>query len=375
MTRWTFTWRWPETVDVPVPVEQRVNAFGQLGQSVMRYSPVGVVGAIAAYNFPFFTAVWKVIPALVTGNAVILRPSPLTPISALIFAQAAAEIDLPAGLLSVMIEGGVEGAQLLTTHRDVDMISFTGSSDVGRKVARQAADTMKRIQLELGGKSAQIFLPDAVQQAAAAGAAVCMTHAGQGCVLGTRVFVPEDSKPEVLVAMKAAVERAAIGEAGADSTTMGPVISAAQVARCEHFVELATGAGATVVTGGKRPAGQERGFFFEPTILDTPDNANPAAQEEIFGPVVSVIGYRDLDHAVEMANDSPYGLSGYVFGTDKRQAIDVAKKLKTGTVNVNGSFSSAFASSGGHRMSGVGRERGEDGLRLYQHVTCLNLVA
>ncbi len=364
----------PETTDNPIPLEQRISPFGKLVQSVMRYTPVGVVGAIAAYNYPFFTAVWKVIPALVTGNAVILRPSPLTPISSLVFAQAAWEVGLPAGLLGVMIEEGIEGAQLLTTHKDVDLIAFTGSTGVGKLVMKQAADTMKRLQLELGGKSAQIFLPDAAMQAVGAAAGVCLTHAGQGCVLGTRIFVPEESKPAVLAAMKAALEPTVIGETTDDGATMGPVISAAQVARCEHFVKLATDAGATVVTGGKRPASRTRGFFFEPTILDTPDNKNPAAQEEIFGPVVSVIGYRDVEHAIEMANDSDYGLSGYVFGENKAQSLEVAKRLKTGAVNVNGGLSSAYASSGGHKMSGIGRERGEEGLRLYQNVTCLNLV-
>lgn len=365
----------PETTDNPAPLDKRINPFGQLVQSVMRYTPVGVVSAIAAYNYPFFTAVWKVIPALVTGNAVILRPSPLTPISSLVFAQAAWEIGLPAGLLGVMIEGGTEGAQLLTTHKQVDMVAFTGSTGVGVQVMKQAADTMKRLQLELGGKSAQIFLPDAVKQAYGAAAGVCMTHAGQGCVLGTRIFVPEENKAEVLAAMKASLEHAVIGDAGADATTMAPVISAAQLARCEHFVKLAVEAGATVVAGGQRAASRTRGFFFEPTILDTPDNKNPAAQEEIFGPVVSVIGYRDVEHAIEMANDSGYGLSGYVYGTDKAAALAVAKRLKTGAVNVNGGMSTAFASSGGHKMSGIGRERGEEGLRLYQNVTCLNLVA
>ena len=365
----------PETTDNPIPIEKRITPFGQLAQSVMRYTPVGVVSAIAAYNYPFFTAVWKVIPALATGNAVILRPSPLTPISALVFAQAAWEVGLPAGLLGVMIEEGVEGAQLLTTHKHVDMVAFTGSTGVGKLVMKQAADTMKRLQLELGGKSAQIFLPDAAKQAYGAAAGVCLTHAGQGCVLGTRIFVPEADKAEILAAMKASLEPTVIGESTDDGATMGPVISAAQVARCEHFVKLATDAGATVVTGGKPPASRARGFFFEPTILDTPDNKNPAAQEEIFGPVVSVIGYRDVEHAIEMANDSDYGLSGYVFGADKAAALAVAKRLKTGTVNVNGGLSSAYASSGGHRMSGIGRERGEEGIRLYQNVTCLNLVA
>lgn len=365
----------PEFEENPVPLEERATALGQFAQSVMRYSAVGVVAGIAAYNYPFYTAVWKVIPALAAGNAVILRPSPLTPVSSLIFAQAAQAAGLPEGVLNVMIEDGVEGAQLLTTHPDVDLVAFTGSTAVGVQVAKQAADTMKRLQLELGGKSAQIFLADAVDKAIGAAAGVCLSHAGQGCVLGTRIFVPEDRKAEVMQGMKAMFEAVKIGPADADDTVLGPLISEAQVERCERFVKLATDAGAKVVCGGKRPGDLDEGYFFEATVLDTPDNSNPAAQEEIFGPVICVIGYRDIDHAVEMANDTPYGLSGYVFGNDKAQALAVAKRLKTGAVNVNGGLNSAYSSAGGHGMSGVGRERGPEGIRLYQNVTNLTLAA
>jgi aldehyde dehydrogenase (NAD+) len=262
----------------------------------------------------------------------------------------------------------------MTVHRDVDMVAFTGSSAVGAQVAIQSAPTMKRLQLELGGKSAQIYLPDAMAQARAAAAMVCLAHAGQGCALGTRIFVPEAEKAAVLEAMAAAIASAAvIGDPSDPKTTIGPVISASQRDRCQRYVDLAVEAGAKVVCGGKRPASPARGFFFEPTILDAPDNRNPAAQDEIFGPVVTVIGYRDLDHAVEMANDSNFGLSGYVYGKDIRQAVDVASRIHTGTVNVNGGMASAWASSGGWKLSGVGRERGVEGLRVYQQVQVLNV--
>ena len=171
--------------------------------------------------------------------------------------------------------------------------------------------------------------------------------------------------------MKASMAYAKIGDSTDPETTMGPVISEAQVGRCERYVRLAVEAGATVVTGGKRA--DRPGYFFEPTILDVPDNKNPAAQEEIFGPVVAVIGYRDIDHAVEMANDSPLGLSGYVHGKDARQALDVAKRIRTGTINVNAFFASANSSSGGHKMSGIGRERGVEGIRAFQDVQVMNL--
>ena len=192
---------------------------------------------------------------------------------------------------------------------------------------------------------------------------VCTSHAGQGCVLGTRIFVPQESKAKVLVAMAAMMQNIKIGPASDPATQLGPVISAAQRDRCDHFTNAAVAAGGRVVTGGKRPAGLDKGFYWEPTVLDLPDNKNPAAQEEIFGPVVGVIGYRDLDHAVEMANDSKFGLSGWVHGVDKVASLNVGMRIRSGSVNVNGALMSSYASGGGIRMSGLGRERGVEGLR------------
>jgi aldehyde dehydrogenase (NAD+) len=363
----------PAFEENPLPLSERVSPQGLNIQSLRRYTPVGVVAGIAAYNFPFYTALWKVMPALLAGNTIVLRPSPLTPLSAMIFAEAAQEAGLPPGVLNIVMEPGLEGGRLLTTDPRVDMVAFTGSSHVGAQVMSQAAATMKRLQLELGGKSAQIFLPDAVERAGSAGTIVCISHAGQGCALGTRVFVPNERKDAVLENMAAAMARIRVGPADQAETQMGPVISAAQVVRCEHYVRLATENGAKVVTGGKRPKHLERGYFFEPTLLDAPDNGNPAAQDEIFGPVVTVIGYRDLDHAVAMANDSRFGLSGYVHGQDRQAALQVALRIRSGTVNINGALSSTYASFGGQRMSGVGRERGIEGLRIYQQLSCLNI--
>lgn len=361
----------PEIEENPITLDERVNPMGGFVQSIRRFVPVGVVAAISAYNFPLHINLWKILPALATGNAVILRPSPLTPLSALALAEIAAEAGLPKGVLSVIAEAGAEGAQLLTIDPAVNMVSFTGSTEVGSIVAGQAAPSMKRLQLELGGKSAQIYLPDRVEAAFSAAIGVCLAHAGQGCVLGTRIFVPEADKAKVLAAMKASMAYAKIGDSTDPETTMGPVISEAQVDRCERYVRLAVEAGATVVFGGKRA--DRPGYFFEPTILDVPDNKNPSAQDEIFGPVVSVIGYEDVEHAIEMANDSPLGLSGYVYGKDARAALDVAKRIRTGTVNVNAFFASAYSSSGGVKMSGIGRERGVEGIRAFQDVQVMNL--
>jgi aldehyde dehydrogenase (NAD+) len=363
----------PESDENPLPLAHRVTSYGTVLQSHRRYTPIGVVAAIAAYNFPFLTALWKVMPALITGNTVVLRPSPLTPLSSLVFAEAALESGLPAGVLNIVLESGLEGGQIMTTHADVDMVAFTGSSRVGTQVMAQVAPTMKRLQLELGGKSAQIFLPDMADRAATIAAGVCTSHAGQGCALGTRIFVPQERKAQVLEQMAAIFAKIKVGPASERDTQLGPVISAAQRARCEHFVELALAAGGRVVAGGKRPSQLERGYFFEATALDVPDNSNPAAQEEIFGPVVTVIGYRDLEHAVAMANDSKYGLSGYVHGLDKAQSLKVGMGIRSGTVNVNAGLMSTYISSGGLRMSGLARERGVEGLRLYQNLSVLNL--
>lgn len=364
----------PEHEENPLPLHERVNPHFVV-QSLKLYRPLGVVSAISAYNVPFYTAFWKVVPALMAGNSVVLRPNPLTPLSSMIFAEAAEEAGLPAGVMNVVVENGLEGGLLMTTDPRVDMVSFTGSCTVGAKVAEQAAPTLKRLVLELGGKSAAIFLPDSAERAAMHGLQVCASHAGQGCVLGTRVFVPEEHKAGVLEAMAAAVSALKIGPASDPETQLGPVISAAQRARCEHFTQAAVAAGGRVVAGGKRPAHMGKGFYWEGTVLDLPDNANPAAQEEIFGPVVSVIGYRDLDHAVAMANDSKFGLSAWVTGKDKVAAFQTGLKIRSGAVNVNGAVMSSHASGGGIKMSGLGRERGKEGLREFQMMTTFNLGA
>ncbi|MFT3964448.1 MAG: aldehyde dehydrogenase family protein [Sphingobium sp.] len=363
----------PEVEENPIPFSERISPMGGAVQSLRRYTPVGVVAGIAANNVPFYTALWKVIPALIAGNAIVLRPNPLTPLSSIVFAEAAEEVGLPRGIFNLVIEAGLEGGQLLSSDPDIDMVGFTGSSAVGVKVMQQAAATMKRLQLELGGHSAQIFLPDAVDRAVAQARIVCTSHAGQGCALGKRLFVPEDRKAEVIGKIVADLATVRIGPATEKETQLGPVISADQVARCERHIAAAVEAGGRVATGGKRPAGIGKGHYFEPTLLDLPDNRNPGAQEEIFGPIAAVIGYRDLDHAIEMANDSRYGLSGYVHGADRKTSLDVALRIRSGTVQCNGAIASAYASSGGQRMSGIARERGIEGLRIYQQLSALTI--
>ena len=355
----------------PVPVDDLTR--GRVALSIRRHEPVGVVTAITPYNAALIMGLQKLIPALLAGNSVILRPSPLTPISSLIFGAAADAAGLPPGVLSVVVESGTDGAELLTSHPAVDMVSFTGSTVAGRKILAQAAPTVKRVSLELGGKSAQIYLPDAVSRAAGGAAAAIATTAGQACVAATRMLVPLAHKEEVLEAVSAAYKSITVGPPTDPSTVMGPVISAAQRDKCENYVALAEEHGGKVFCGGGRPAGLDRGYYFEPTVLDLPSNANPAAQEEIFGPIIGVLSYRDIDEAVAIANDSIYGLSGQVYGTDAAAALQVARRLRAGAVNVNTTVFSAYAPSGGYKQSGLGRERGPDGIREFQEVKHMSI--
>jgi acyl-CoA reductase-like NAD-dependent aldehyde dehydrogenase len=348
------------------PVDELVR--GRVALSIRRHEPVGVVAAITPYNAAIVMAFQKLIPALMAGNSVILRPSPLTPISSLVFGSAADAAGLPPGVLSVAVERGAAGAELLTTDPAVDMVSFTGSTAVGRQILAQAAPTVKRVALELGGKSAQIYLPDAVERAAAGAVMVVAATAGQACVAATRMLVPRDRKEEVVDAVSAAYASVTVGAPTDPAAMMGPVISAAARERCERFVALAEEHGGKVAVGGGRPAKFDRGYFFEPTVLDLPDNSNPAAQEEIFGPVIGVLPYDDVDDAVRIANDTIYGLSAQVYGRDVAAATQVARRLRTGAVNVNTGMFSAYAPGGGYKQSGLGRERGTDGIRAFQEV-------
>ncbi len=350
----------------PVPVDELVT--GRVALSIRRHEPVGVVTAITPYNAAVLMAFQKLIPALMAGNTVILRPSPLTPISSLIFGAAADAAGLPPGVLSVVVEAGARGAEMLTTDPAVDMVSFTGSTTVGRQILAQAAPTVKHVALELGGKSAQIYLPDAVERVATGAMMVVAMTAGQACVAATRMVVPRDKKDDVLEAVSGAYSSLTVGAPTDPSSMMGPVISAAQRDRCERFVGLAEEHGGKVAQGGNRPAGLDKGYYFEPTVLDLPDNANPAAQEEIFGPVIGVLSYDDVDDAVRIANDSPYGLSAQVYGADVAAATGVARRLRAGAVNVNTSVFSAYAPGGGYKQSGLGRERGPEGIRAFQEV-------
>jgi aldehyde dehydrogenase (NAD+) len=350
----------------PVPVDDLVR--GKVVLSIRRHEPIGVVSAITPYNGAIIMAFQKLIPALMAGNSVILRPSPLTPLSSLVFGAAAEAAGLPAGVLSLVIEDGAEGAELLTTDSAIDMVSFTGSTAVGRQILAQAAPTVKRVSLELGGKSAQIYLDDAIERAGMGAMAVVAMTSGQACVAATRMLVPNERKAEVIEAVCATYGMISVGDPTDPTNLMGPLISAGQRERCERYISLAEEHGAKVAFGGGRPAGLEKGYYVEPTVLDLPDNSNPAARDEIFGPVIGILGYEDLDDAVRIANDSPYGLAGQVYGADVAAATSVARRIRAGAVTVNSGVFSAYAPGGGYKQSGLGRERGTDGIREFQEV-------
>ena len=342
----------------------------KLKLSIRQWEPVGVVAAITPSNAPLITNIWKVIPALAVGCTVVLRPSPDTPLEATVLGEAADEAGLPAGALNIVTEPGSEGAEVLTTHPDIDLVSFTGSSRVGRIIGGQAASGMKRLILELGGKSAQIWLPDRFENgpgpAVGGGSVIFYGHAGQGCSLQTRVLVPQEHKAAVVAGLAAAAAGMKIGDTRDAATTLGPVITAQSVERIEGLVADGLAAGGKLVAGGARPEDRDRGYYYQATVVDIDDNQNPLAQNEVFGPVVTVQGYRDLDEAVAIANDSPYDLAGGVYTGDLSAGLDVAARIRTGTVSVNTHAANAFTPMGGYKYSGVGRERGVLGIRAFQ---------
>jgi len=358
----------------PVPTDELVQ--GRVALSLRRHEPIGVVTAITPYNAALLMGFQKLVPALIAGNSVILRPSPLTPLSSLVFGAAADAAGLPPGVLSVVVEEGAAGAELLTSHPAIDMVSFTGSTAVGRRILAQAAPTVKRVSLELGGTSAQIYLDDAIARTALGAMQVVAMTSGQACVAATRMLVPHERKAEALELVAGAFGQLKIGDPSKDASVMiGPLINAEACDRCERYVGLAEEHGAKVVFGGRRPPEPERGHYFEPTVLDLPDNDNPAARDEIFGPVLGVIGYGDLEDAVRIANDTPYGLSNQVYGADVAAATSVARRLRSGAVNVNTGLFSAYAPGGGYKQSGLGRERGIEGIREFQEVKHLAIGA
>lgn len=341
-----------------------------LGQGVVVREPAGVAALIAAFNFPMPLNVFKCAPAMAAGCTMVLKPSPFTPLSALFVAEAAQEADLPPGVLNVVV-GDVPVGERMTRSPMVDVISFTGSDVVGRQVYMQAAETLKHVVLELGGKSANIICDDADLNRAAMAVVGNMTmHAGQGCSLLTRTIVHRSRFDELIDLLRVTLAGFVIGNPADRSTTLGPLMNARQRSRVERYVELGKQEGGEVVIGGKRPEHLERGFFYEPTVFVNVDNSMRIAREEIFGPVEVVIPFDTDDEAIALANDSDFGLGGGVWAKDPGRAYKIAKAMRTGYIDINGGGAplSPYGPFGGYKSSGVGREWGEFGVAEFQEV-------
>jgi aldehyde dehydrogenase (NAD+) len=367
---------------------------GIAGSAIIR-EPVGVVAAITPFNFPYMLNVVKTAPAIAAGCTVVLKPHPWTPLDAFLIAQAAEEASLPPGVLNV-IPGGAEVGEELSASPLVDMVTFTGSTATGRRIMASAAATVKKLQLELGGKSAQIVLDDVPEAVVAnLGFGGVLTHCGQGCALPTRLVLPEKYLDAYQAGVKKAREKVVIGDPREKTTTLGPLIREQQRQRVEGYTQSAIEEGAEILTGGRRPDGLAKGFFYEPTIY-LGDNSMRVAREEIFGPCLTVIPYSgDEAEAVRIANDSPYGLAGYVMSASQSRAFNVGRRIRAGAVQAISIPTSAPVKTGpgdgqgpgwgtspaglgqqgafgGYKQSGIGREWGKLGVEEFCEIKSLS---
>ena len=329
--------------------------------------PAGVCGFITPWNWPLNQIACKVAPAIAAGCTMVLKPSEIAPISAYILAEIIAESGLPAGVFNLVNGDGLTVGAAISGHPDIDLVSFTGSTRAGREVAKAAADGIKRVTQELGGKSANIILDDVPDfaRAVSGGVAGCFGNSGQSCNAPTRMLVPQSRMDEAINAAKAAAAKSVVGDPTAESTRLGPVVSEVQFNKIQTLIQKGIDEGADLIAGGPtRPEGLEEGYFVRPTIFANVSNDMTIAREEIFGPVLAIIGYQDDDDAVYIANDTDYGLSGYVSG-EPEHAQTIARKLRTGNVHINGAGPDFSAPFGGYKQSGNGREWGIEGFEEF----------
>ncbi|MEA1652889.1 aldehyde dehydrogenase [Nitrospirillum sp. BR 11164] len=351
--------------------EVRTPARG--GACVVVREPVGVAAAVVPWNAPLATLLLKVAPALAAGCAVIAKPAPETPLEALLLAECAAAAGLPAGVLSV-VPSNREAADHLIRHDGVDKVSFTGSTAAGRHIAAVCAGRMTRIAMELGGKSAAIVLEDAPVETVLSGVLPTLIGlCGQQCAAFSRILVPRRRLADITEAMAAAFQAVQVGDPFTAGTQMGPLVAKRQMERVQGYIDQGQHDGATLVTGGGRPAHLDRGWFVAPTLFTGVDNTMPLAREEIFGPVGSIIAYDSEEQAIAIANDSPYGLSGGVFTQDTDRAYAIARRVRTGNFTQNGRVIDYTMPYGGFKQSGLGREGGIEGLHGFTEVKAVFL--
>jgi aldehyde dehydrogenase (NAD+) len=347
----------------------------QIGNSLVVKEPVGVIGCITPWNYPLHQVVAKVAPALAAGCTVVLKPSEVAPLTAFILAEIVDDAGLPAGVFNLVTGLGPIVGEALASHPDVDMISFTGSTRAGKRVSELAAQTVKRVALELGGKSANIILDDAdLEKAVRGGVSNCYFNSGQTCSAHTRMLVPRERHDEAVQIAKEAAESFTVGDPREGKAKLGPLVSEVQRDRVRSYIKKGIEEGATLVTGGaEAPEGLDKGYFVRPTVFANVRNDMTIAREEIFGPVLSIIPYEDEDDAVRIANDTVYGLAGGVWSADIERAKRVARRLRTGQVDINGGKFNAFAPFGGYKQSGHGREMGKYGLEEFLETKSLQL--
>jgi aldehyde dehydrogenase (NAD+) len=346
-----------------------------IGKALVVKEPVGVVGCITPWNFPLHQVVAKVAPALAAGCTVVLKPSEVAPLTAFVLAEIIDEVGLPAGVFNLVTGYGPVVGEAIAAHPDVDMVSFTGSTRAGKRVSELAAQTVKRVALELGGKSANVILDDAnFEKAVKSGVGACYFNSGQTCSALTRMLVPRSRHDEAVEIARKVAEGFTVGDPLGGKAKLGPLVSATQRERVVGYIRKGIEEGATLVAGGaEKPEGLEKGFFVRPTVFANVNNKMTIAQEEIFGPVLSIIPYEDEDDAVRIANDTVYGLAGGVWSGDEARAKRVARRLRTGQVEINGGGFNPLVPFGGYKQSGNGRELGKYGLEEYLEVKAMLL--
>ncbi len=344
-----------------------------IGKALVVKEPVGVVGCITPWNFPLHQVICKVAPALAAGCTVVLKPSEVAPLTAFVLAEIIADIGLPAGVFNLVTGYGPVVGEAIAAHPDVDMVSFTGSTRAGKRVSELAAQTVKKVSLELGGKSANVILDDAdFERAVKSGVGACYFNSGQTCSALTRMLVPRSRYDEAIAIAKKTAESFTVGDPLGGAAKLGPLVSATQRERVINYIKKGIEEGATLVCGGaERPEGLEKGYFVRPTVFANVNNKMTIAQEEIFGPVLSIIPYEDEDDAVRIANDTIYGLAGGVWSGDAERAKRVARRLRTGQVEINGGKFNPLVPFGGYKQSGNGRELGKYGLEEFLEVKAM----